>query len=78
MLAQVCGLERGEFVHVLGDSHVYLNHIEPLQTQLRRSPHPFPLLELNRDITDINDFKFEDFKLVNYTHEKRIKMPMAV
>ena len=78
MLAQVCGLERGEFVHVMGDTHVYQNHIEPLKTQLTRCPHPFPQLELTKDVTEIDKFKFEDFKLVNYTHDKRIKMEMAV
>jgi dihydrofolate reductase/thymidylate synthase len=78
MLAQVCGLERGEFIHVMGDTHVYSNHVEPLKTQLDRTPHPFPQLELNPDVKDIDKFKFEDFKLVNYTHDKRIKMEMAV
>jgi len=78
MLAQVCGLERGEFIHTLGDAHVYSNHVEPLRAQLERYPHPFPLLELNPEKTDINDFVFEDFQLVNYTHDPRIKMEMAV
>lgn len=78
MLAQVCGLERGEFVHTLGDSHVYSNHVEPLETQLKRVPHPFPLLELNQNKKNIEDFEMSDFKLVNYTHDKRIKMNMAV
>ena len=78
MLAQVCGLERGEFVHTLGDQHVYSNHVEPLQTQLKRVPHPFPLLDINKEKTNIEDFEMSDFKLVNYTHDKRIKMEMAV
>jgi dihydrofolate reductase/thymidylate synthase len=78
MIAQVCGLKRGEFIHTMGDCHVYENHVEPLQGQLERVPHPFPILELNPDITEIDQFKFEDFKLVNYTHHKRIKMEMAV
>ncbi len=78
MLAQVCGLERGEFIHVLGDAHVYLNHIEPLKEQLKRVPHPFPYLELNPDIKDIEKFEFKDFKLINYTHDTKIKMDMAV
>jgi thymidylate synthase len=78
MLAQVCGLERGEFIHTLGDAHVYSNHVEPLREQLERYPHPFPLLELNPEKTDINDFVFEDFTLVNYSHDPRIKMQMAV
>jgi dihydrofolate reductase/thymidylate synthase len=79
MLAQVTGLKRGEFIHTLGDAHVYSNHVEPLKEQLTRVPHPFPYLELNPDITeDINAFTFKDFKLVNYTHHPKIKMEMAV
>lgn len=78
MLAQVCGLERGEFIHTLGDSHIYKNHVEPLQEQLKRNPHPFPILQLNKEINDISKFKFEDFKIINYTHDKKIKMEMAV
>ena len=78
MLAQVCGLERGEFIHDLGDAHVYLNHVEPLKEQLKRVPHPFPYLELNPEIGEIEKFEFKDFKLVNYTHDAKIKMEMAV
>ena len=78
MLAQVCGLQRGEFIHVLGDAHVYLNHVEPLKEQLKRIPHPFPYLELNDKILDIEKFEFADLKLVNYTHDAKIKMDMAV
>ena len=62
----------------MGDTHVYSNHVEPLKTQLDRLPHPFPMLELNPDKTEIDKFTFDDFKLVNYTHDKRIKMEMAV
>jgi dihydrofolate reductase/thymidylate synthase len=78
MLAQVCGLRRGEFVHCLGDAHVYKNHIEPLQEQLKRYPYPFPQLEINPEITDIEKFQFSDFKLANYTAHPKIKMEMAV
>ena len=78
LLAQVCGLERGEFIHSLGDSHIYSNHVEPLKEQLQRIPHPFPLLELDESIKDMQDFEFKHFKLVNYTHDKKIKMDMAV
>jgi dihydrofolate reductase/thymidylate synthase len=78
MLAQVCGLQRGEFIHVLGDAHIYKNHIEPLKEQLKRIPHPFPYLELNNQITDIEKFEFADLKLINYTHDAKIKMDMAV
>ena len=56
MLAQVCGLRRGEFIHCLGDAHVYTNHVEPLKEQLSRIPFPFPQLELNPDIKDIERF----------------------
>ena len=56
MLAQVCDLERGEFIHTLGDAHVYSNHIEPLKEQLQRVPHPFPYLKINPDIKEITEF----------------------
>lgn len=56
MLSQVCGLGRGEFVHTMGDTHVYSNHVEPLKTQLKRTPHPFPILKLNPEVTNIEDF----------------------
>jgi thymidylate synthase len=78
LLAQVCGLERGEFIHTLGDSHIYSNHVEPLKEQLLRMPHPFPQLELDESITNMEDFEYKHFKLVNYTHDKKIKMDMAV
>lgn len=78
MLAQICGLGRGEFIHVLGDAHVYKTHIEPLKEQLKRYPHPFPILKINPEITDIEKFSFNDFKLVNYTHHPKIAMEMAV
>jgi thymidylate synthase len=78
MLAQVCGLERGEFIHSLGDSHVYQNHVEPLKEQLQRMPHPFPQLVIDPSVTEIDRFEFGHFKLVNYTHDKKIKMQMAV
>lgn len=78
MIAQVCGLKPGEFVHTLGDAHVYSNHIEPLKKQLKRDPYPFPILKINPDVKNIEDFTMEDFELVNYTHHKKIKMEMAV
>jgi len=56
MLAQVCGLERGEFIHTLGDAHVYSNHVEPLKEQLQRVPHPFPYLKINPEINEITEF----------------------
>ena len=79
MLAQVCGLERGEFIHVMGDTHIYSNHVEALkEKQLKRYPLPFPTLKLNPDKKDIDDFTFEDFELLNYRHGKKIAMPLAV
>jgi thymidylate synthase len=74
----VCGLKRGEFVHCLGDAHVYKNHVEPLKEQLKRYPYPFPQLELNPDKVSIEDFEMSDLKLINYTSHPRIKMEMAI
>jgi len=78
MIAQVCGLKRGEFVHVLGDTHIYKNHLEPLKTQIERVPKPFPLLEINPDVTDIDQFKFDDLKLISYSSHPKIDMPLSV
>ncbi len=78
MLAQVCGLKGGEFVHTLGDAHVYTNHVEPLKEQIQRTPKPFPKIRINPDVTDIDSFKFEDFELVGYDPHPTIKMDMAV
>jgi thymidylate synthase len=78
MVAHVCGLKPGDFIHVLGDAHVYKNHIEPLKEQLTRTPYPFPTLKIRRQVTDIDDFKFEDFEIVGYQAHKPIKMEMAV
>jgi thymidylate synthase len=78
MIAQVCGLKVGEFVHVLGDAHIYLNHVEQVKEQLTREPLPEPTLWLNPDITDINKFTMDDIKLVGYQSHGTIKAPMAV
>lgn len=78
MIAQICGLKRGEFIHTLGDAHVYKTHIKPLKKQITRYPLPFPQLEINPEITDINSFSLEDFKLVGYKHHPKIKMELAV
>lgn len=74
----MCGLKAKEFVHVLGDTHVYMNHIEPLKEQLKNQPRPFPVLKINPQVTDIEQFKFEDFELVGYNPYPTIKMQMAV
>ncbi len=78
MLAQVCGLEAGEFVHTLGDTHIYHNHFEQVKEQLRREPLPLPTMKLNPAVRDINDFKFEDFTLESYQCYDAIKAPVAV
>ena len=78
MMAQICGLEPGVFVHTLGDAHLYLNHLEQARLQLTRSPLPLPKLQLNPAITDIDDFTYEDIEVVGYEHHPHIKAPIAV
>ena len=78
MISQVCGLEAGEFVHVLGDAHIYLNHVEQVKEQLAREPLPLPTLWINPDVKDIFKFTMEDFRLDGYNHHPPIKAPMAV
>lgn len=78
MIAQVCGLEAGEFIHTFGDVHLYNNHMEQAKLQLSRSPYPLPVMKLNPDIKDLFDFKFEDFSLENYQSHPHIKAVVAV
>jgi len=78
MVAQVCGLQYGDFVHTLGDAHLYNNHIEQANLQLSRDPRPLPTMEINPDVKDIFDFKFEDFTLKNYDPHPHIKGAVAV
>ena len=78
MIAQVCGLEVGEFVHVLGDAHIYLNHVEQVKDQVQREPLPAPTLWINPKVTDIEKFTMDDFRLDNYNPMPSIKAPMAV
>lgn len=78
MIAQVCGLKPGEFVHTLGDAHLYSNHIEQAKEQLTRKPFPLPEMHLNPHVTNLFDFKFEDFELVGYEAHPTIKAPIAV
>jgi thymidylate synthase len=78
MIAQVCGLEAGDFVHTFGDAHLYLNHLEQAETQLARETMPLPTMEINPDINNLFDFSFEDFNLVNYNPHPGIKAPIAV
>lgn len=78
MIAQVCGLKPGDFVHTFGDAHIYLNHMEQVNEQLRRTPRPFPKMQLNPSVKNIFDFKFEDFTLIDYDPYPPIKAPIAV
>ena len=78
MLAQVTGLVPGEFVHTLGDAHLYLNHLDQAREQLTRKPYPLPAMRLNADVKNIFDFKYEDFKLENYQAHPTIKAEIAV
>jgi len=78
MIAQVCGMEPGEFVHSFGDVHLYDNHREQAALQLTRTPHPLPVMKLNPGIRSIFDFRFEDFTLENYQPHPPIKAPVAV
>ena len=78
MFAQACGLQAGEFIHTLGDAHLYLNHLEQTRLQLSRRPYPPPQMRLNPDVDSIFDFRYEDFTLENYVCHPRIKAPIAV
>lgn len=78
MLAQVCGLEAGEFIHTLGDAHLYLNHLDQAKLQLSRTPYELPKLKLNPEIKDIFDFKYEDITIEDYVSHPHIKAEVAV
>ncbi|MHB8624230.1 MAG: thymidylate synthase [Sulfuricaulis sp.] len=78
MVAQVTGYKPGEFVHTLGDAHLYLNHLEQVHTQLAREPRPLPIMRLNPEKTSLFDFDYDDFELLNYDPHPSIKAPVAV
>jgi thymidylate synthase len=78
MIAQVCGFGLGDFVHTLGDTHLYLNHLEQAKIQLERKPGPLPQMKINPAVTSIFDFKYEDFELVNYEAQPHIKAAVSV
>lgn len=78
MVAQVCGLKPGEFIHTLGDAHIYLNHLIQVEEQLKRTPRDLPKMEINHDVKDIFSFKYEDFRLVGYDPWPAIKGVVSV
>ena len=78
MVAQVTGLEVGEFVHTFGDAHLYSNHLEQARLQLTREPYPLPEMKINPDVKDIFSFRYEDFELVGYQAHPHIKAAIAV
>ncbi len=78
MIAQVCGLEYGDFIHTFGDAHIYLNHLEQVELQLSRDFRPLPEMKINPEVTSILDFKYEDFELLNYNPHPHIKGVVAV
>ena len=78
MIAQVCGLEPGEFIHTTGDTHIYSNHFDQVEEQLSREPRPLPRMILNPEVKNLFDFKYEDFTLVDYDPWPAIKAPVAV
>lgn len=78
MIAHICGLQAKEFIYIMGDTHIYKNHVEPLKKQLERTPKGFPLIFFNKDVKEIDDFKIDDIKLLGYHPYPNIKMDMAV
>ena len=78
MMAQVCGLQPGDFVHTLGDAHLYSNHLEQADLQLSRTPRALPTMKINPDVKDLFAFRFEDFELVGYDPDPHIKAPVAI
>jgi thymidylate synthase len=78
MIAQVCELEVGDFVHTFGDLHIYSNHIEALKQQLHRTPYPMAKLTLNPEVKDIDGFTFNDIKIMNYQHHPAISLKVAI
>ncbi len=78
IIAQVCGLQAGEFVHTFGDAHLYLNHLEQVDTQLARKPFELPTMQINPDVKDIFSFTIDDFELLNYQSHPHIKAPVAI
>jgi thymidylate synthase len=77
-MAQVCELDAGDFIHTFGDVHIYHNHLDQVKLQLSRTPFPLPEMKINPAVTNIFDFSFQDFSLVNYQSHPAIKAPVAI
>ena len=78
MVAQVCGFKLGDFVHTLGDAHIYTNHFEQTKLQLSRKPKKLPKMNINKEVKNIFDFKYEDFELIDYEYHPHIKGKVAI
>lgn len=78
MVAQIAGLQAGEFIHTFGDAHLYLNHLQQADLQLSREPLPLPTMRINPDVADMFSFCYEDFELVNYQSHPHISAPIAI
>lgn len=78
MMAQVCGLQPGDFIHTFGDAHLYLNHLDQAHLQLSRTPRPLPIMKINPTVSSLDDFRFEDFELVGYDPHPHIKAEVSV
>lgn len=78
MMAQVCGLQPGDFIHTFGDAHLYLNHLDQAHLQLSRTPRPLPIMKINPNVSSLDDFRFEDFELVGYDPLPHIKAEVSV
>jgi thymidylate synthase len=78
MIANVCDLDYGDFIHTFGDVHIYTNHLEQVKLQLKRTPYALPEMKINAEVKDIFSFEFEDFALENYQHHPHIKGAVAV
>ena len=78
MIAQVCNLDVGEFIHTFGDVHIYQNHTKQVKLQLKRQPKPLPRMQINPKVKDISQFTFDDFDLTNYQYHPHIKAKVAV
>jgi thymidylate synthase len=78
MVAQVCNLKLGDFVHTFGDAHIYLNHIDQVKLQLKREFYTLPIMEINKEVKDLFSFKYDDFKLLNYNAHPHIKGQVSI